>query len=120
MKYDWLASYLLSKKGVVKEYHDIFGVDRYLVAGKMFAMWGGDKTGRPIITLKLDPFNGEVLRERFPGAIIPGYYMNKIHWNSAYLEGGVPDEVLRSMADESYRIIFAELPKKTQKVVTEA
>ena len=117
MKYTWLKNHLLSKKGTVKEYHDIFGVDRYLVAGKMFAMWGGDKTERPIITFKLDPHNGEVLRERFTNVIIPGYYMNKIHWNSAYLEGGIPDEVLCSMADESYAIIFASLPKKTQQAL---
>ena len=85
----------------------------------MFAMWGGDKEGRLIITLKLDPHNGEVLRERFAGKIIPGYYMNKIHWNSLYLESDVPEEVLRAMVDESYQIIVASLPKKTQKALNE-
>lgn len=114
MDYKWLEAYLLSKKGAVKEYHADFDADRYLVGGKMFAMWGGNKEGRPIVTMKLDPFNGEVLRERFPGLVIPGYYMNKVHWNSAFLEGGVPDDVLRSMADESYQIIGAALPKKRQ------
>ena len=85
MTFKWLEKYLLSKPGAVKEFHEAFGVDRYLVGGKMFAMWGGDKEGRPILTLKLAPGRGDDLRRRYPD-IVPGYYMNKLHWNSLYLE----------------------------------
>lgn len=119
MKLDWLESYLLSKKGVIKEYHETFDAYRYLVADKMFAAQGGDKEERPIITLKLYPHNGEVLRERFAGKIVPGYYMNKTHWNSLYLESDVPDEVLRAMIDESYQIIVTSLPKKIQQAIND-
>lgn len=113
MKYKWLEKYLLSKPGAVKEFHEAFGVDRYLVGGKMFAMWGGDKNGRPILTLKLDPGRGDDLRRHYPD-IVPGYYMNKLHWNSLYLEGGVPDDLVRSMVDESHAILLASLPQKKQ------
>ena len=41
--------------------------------------------------------------------------MNKEHWNSLYLEGDVPDDVLRDMADESHRLLFSSLSKKLQK-----
>lgn len=119
MEDEQLNDYLLSKPGAVKEYHRDFGVDRLLVGGKMFAMWGGDKHERPIITLKLEPANGERLRKEWPDAVIAGYYMNKVHWNSVYLEDQVPDELLREMIDESYRIIFAELPKKRQREILE-
>jgi len=118
MKYPWLEKYLLDKPGAVKEYHEAFGVDRYLVGGKMFAMWGSDRDGRPIISLKLDPGRGDDLRQRYPD-IVPGYYMNKLHWNSLHLEGRAPDDLVRSMADESYDIIFASLPKKKRAEIKE-
>ena len=114
MKYGRLEAYLLSFPGAVKEYHADFGVDRFLVGGKMFAMWGEDKNGRPIITLKLEPACGADLRSRYQDDIVPGYYMNKLHWNSLHLKGKVADDMVRFMADESYRIIFSSLPKKRQ------
>ncbi|WP_424244042.1 putative DNA-binding protein (MmcQ/YjbR family) [Elusimicrobium posterum] len=117
MKYKWLEKYLLSKKGAVKEFHKDFGVDRFLVGGKMFVMWGGDKNEKPIATFKLDPAHGELLREKFKD-IVPGYYMNKLHWNSLYLEGNVPDDTVKEMADESYRIILESLPKAKQKEIS--
>ena len=79
----------------------------------MFALRGGDKDGKPIITLKLDPAFGEILRQRFKD-IVPGYYMNKAHWNSLYLDGDVPDDVVQTMVEESHRLIFTSLSKKIQ------
>lgn len=113
MAYPWLEKYLLSKTGAVKEFHQDFQCDRFLVGGKMFAMWGGDKHERPILTLKLAPGHGDALRQQYAD-IVPGYYMNKLHWNSLYLEGAVPDDIVRGMVDESYAIIFQALPKKTR------
>ncbi|UQZ89027.1 DNA-binding protein [Deltaproteobacteria bacterium Smac51] len=117
MKYKWLDGYLLNRPGAVKEFHESFQVDRYLVGGKMFAMWGGDKMGRPILTLKLDPLRGDDLRQQYPGEIVPGYYMNKLHWNSLYLEGDVPDELVKSMIDESYAILLNSLPIKARAAI---
>ena len=116
MKYEWLDGYCLSKKGAEKDYKLEWDATRYMLAGKMFAMKGGDKEGRPIISVKLAPIHGEILRGEYKD-VIPGYYMNKVHWNSVYLEGEVPDEVLKGMLDESYSLIFAALSKKTQAVI---
>ena len=111
--YPWLDRHCLSKPGAVKDFKEEWNATRYMLCGKMFAMQGGDKTGRPIITLKLNPDDGHALRERY-NDIIPGYYMNKEHWNSVYLEGSVPDDVLRGMIDASHSLILESLPKKAR------
>ncbi|MDR2047750.1 MAG: MmcQ/YjbR family DNA-binding protein [Clostridiales bacterium] len=116
MKYTWLDEYCATKKGAEKEFKEEWNAIRYLIGGKMFAMQGTDNAGRPIVTLKLHPAERDFLRGQYAG-IIPGYYMNKEHWNSVYLDGATPDGVLRSMIDKSYDIIFASLTKKAQKEI---
>ena len=46
--------------------------------------------------------------------IIPGYYMNKVHWNSVKAEGNVPDALLREMLEKSYRLVLGGFSKKKQ------
>lgn len=118
MNTDWMDDYLRSKTGAIKEFKAEWGVDRYMVGGKMFAMWGGDKEGKAILTLKCEPAFGALLRKAHSD-IIPGYYMNKEHWNSVYLEGRVPEDVVRQMMDESYGLIFGSLSKKAQREFSE-
>ncbi|PKM78160.1 MAG: DNA-binding protein [Firmicutes bacterium HGW-Firmicutes-15] len=117
MKYEWLDEYCLSKNGAIKDFKMEWDATRYLIAGKMFAMEGGDKYKKAIITVKCEPFFGELLRQQYEH-IIPGYYMNKEHWNSVYLEGDVPDNVLREMIEMSYQLVFNSLSKKVQKEFT--
>lgn len=119
MNYPWLDEYCLSKPGAEKDYKPEWEATRYMLAGKMFVLWGGDKSGKEIVTLKCEPPIGHLLRTEHPD-IIPGYYMNKEHWNSVYLEGKVPDDVLRQMVDMSYELILASLSKKLQKQILES
>jgi len=114
MKYEWLEEFCRSLLGAEKDFKEEWNATRYMIRGKMFAMQGGDKAGRPIITLKLELSMGEVLRQQYED-VIPGYYMNKEHWNSVYLEGEVPDDVLKDMLDRSHQLILASLPKKVRK-----
>lgn len=109
--YPWLDDYCQSFQGVVKEFKEEWQATRYMVGGKMFALQGKDNTGKSIITLKLNPGNGDILRQQFED-IIPGYYMNKMHWNSVYMDGAVPADILRDMISESYTILFNSLTKK--------
>lgn len=51
--------------------------------------------------------------------IVPGYYMNKTHWNSVYLDGTVPEDILKEMINQSYNLIFNSLSKKKQKEILE-
>ena len=118
MKYEWIEEYCLSKKGVEEDYQPAWQATRYMIRGKMFAMQGGDKEGKPIITVKLEPMFGSLLRQQYKD-IVPGYYMNKEHWNSLYLEGNVPDEILRDMLDKAYQILLSSFSKKVQKEIAE-
>ncbi len=113
MKYDWLDEYLLSKKGAVRDFKVEWDATRYLLKDKMFCMVGQDNKGKHIITLKCEPAFGLLLREQYPD-IVPGYYMNKEHWNSVYIDGQTPDDILRQMADMSYELILASLTKKAR------
>ena len=115
--FSWLDEYCRALKGTVKDFKEEWNATRYLLDGKMYALCGTDNTGRPVITLKLEPLHGSYLRQRYED-IIPGYYMNKLHWNSVYLDGDVPDNILRDMIDRSYAIVFASLTKKAQKEIT--
>lgn len=114
MTYPWFDAYCLAKPGCCKDWKEEWEAFRYLVGGKMFVLRGEDGEGHPVVTLKVDPAWGAELRAQYPD-ITPGYYMNKLHWNSVRENGAVPDDILREMVDESYRLIFASLPKKLQR-----
>jgi len=117
VNYPWLDEYCMSKQNATKEYKEDWKATKYLVGGKMFALEGNDNTGRPVISLKLLPEEGSFLRDRYED-IIAGYFMNKDHWNSVYLDGSVPDDVVRNMIDKSYSLLFLSLTKKAQKEIT--
>jgi predicted DNA-binding protein (MmcQ/YjbR family) len=114
MKYGWIDEYCLAKNGAEKDFKIEWNAIRYLIGGKMFALQGGDKYEKPIITLKCIPPFGETLRKEYEH-IVAGYYMNKEHWNSVYLDGDVPDAILKQMIDMSYDLVFTSLSKKLQK-----
>jgi predicted DNA-binding protein (MmcQ/YjbR family) len=113
MKYPFIDAYCLKKLGVIKDYKEEWDAIRYMIGGKMFAMQGNHKDGRPILSLKGDPFINITLRETFLD-IIPGYYMNKEHWNSVYLDGTVPDAIIKRMIDDSYLLVYNTLTKTMQ------
>ena len=78
-----------------------------------------DATGKPVyITCKLDPAEVDFLRRQYED-IIPGYYMNKVHWNSVKAEGNVPDALLREMLEKSYRLVLGGFSKKKQRELLE-
>lgn len=118
MKYEWLNEYCLNKKGAEKDFKVEWNATRYLIRGKMFIMQGGDKEGTQIITIKCEPSFGRFLRDEYED-IVPSYYMNKKHWNSVYIGGKVPDEVVKQMVDMSYDLILTSLSKKVQKEIVE-
>lgn len=86
------------------------------VGGKMFALISLDK--EPSINLKCDPERAIELRERYE-EILPGYHMNKKHWNTLMLEGNLPDSLVVEMITHSYELVLASLPRKVQEEVNE-
>jgi predicted DNA-binding protein (MmcQ/YjbR family) len=79
----------------------------------MFALVGNDGEGRAIISVKHTPEQGEELRAKYKD-IVPGYYLNKTHWSSLFLNGEVPEAVLKQMLDVSYELVFHSLSRKIQ------
>ena len=63
------------------------------------------------INVKCDPEKAIELRERYP-AILPGYHMNKKHWNTVQLNQGLSDQLILSFLDESYQLVYQSLTKK--------
>ena len=116
MKYGWIDEYCLSKRAVVKDFKHEWKATRYMIRDKMFALQGEDKDGKPIITVKLEPLHGDFLRQQYKD-IVPGYYMNKEHWNSLYLQGEVPDKIVKDMLDRSYALIMASFSRIIQKEI---
>ncbi len=114
MRYQWLDEYLKSMKGVSSDFKEEWNWTRYLLGDKMFAAVCKDDQGRDsLITLKLEPVEGQFLRQQYED-IIPGYYMNKVHWNSIKADGNVPDDLLKDLLEKSYRLVLAGLTKKKQ------
>ena len=117
MRYEWIDKFLLEKKGVTKDLQKDWNWVRYLLENKMFAAICLDKENKPYyITLKLEPAEGDFLRQQYED-ILPGYYMNKVHWNSIRPDGGVPDELLKDMLDKSYQLVLSGLSKKKQREI---
>ena len=119
MKYEWIDEFLMEKPGVTKDLQEEWNWIRYQIEGKMFAAICRDDDNKPVyITLKLEPAEGEFWRGQFED-VIPGYYMNKIHWNSIKADGEVPDDVVKGMLENAYSIVFHSLSKKKQKEILE-
>lgn len=117
MKYEWMDEFLLKKQGVTKDLKKEWNWIRYLIGDKMFAAICLDEKDTPYyITLKLEPSEGEFLRAQYED-IVPGYYMNKIHWNSIRPDGQVPDELLKDLLDKSYQLVLEGFSKKKQKEI---
>ena len=114
MRYDWMDAYLLEKPGVTKDFKTEWNWTRYMIGGKLFcALCHDDAGGDVCITMKLEPLRGELLRGQFED-IIPGYYMNKLHWNSVRAQGALPEDILEDMLDESYALVLGALPKRVR------
>lgn len=111
-KYPELEAYILSKPFVTKDFKAEWSWDRFMVGGKMFAAFCGDGGDKPLITIKCTPATSFILRNQYAPEIREGYYMNKVHWSSVEAVGNVPFEVIKSMVDEGYSLVYNALPKK--------
>ena len=117
MKYEWIDEFLLNLPAVQKDFQADWNGIRYKIGDKMFAAvcLNGENVPK-YITLKGEPLENEFLRKEY-GDIIPGYYMNKIHWNSVEADGNVPDGVLRDMLEKAYFLVLHGFSKKKQQEI---
>jgi predicted DNA-binding protein (MmcQ/YjbR family) len=79
----------------------------FKVAGKMFALsqLGADSLR---VSLKCEPELADALRGAH-AAVIPGYHLNKRHWNTVILDGSMPDDAIRNMIEDSYDLVVSKL-----------
>ena len=71
--------------------------------GKLFAIIADES--KPLrVSLKCDPQLAEVLREKYE-TVLPGYHLNKKHWNTIICSGQLPDEEIKSLALLSYNLV---------------
>ena len=115
--YQWVDEYLQKQLATEKEFQPAWQAYKYLLKGKMYAFIGvNDQNGRPIITLKLEPIYSDILRRKYAD-IVPGYYMNKTHWSTVYLDGEVPQKILTDMIFSSHRVLLSSLSKRAQREI---
>jgi len=110
MNVEEVREYCIAKKAVTESFPFDETTLVFKVMNKIFCLLGLDDFR---VALKNDPEKNVDLRAHFP-AIIPGYHLNKQHWNTIELNGMVPTKLLRELIDESYEIILKSLPRKVQ------
>lgn len=114
---DWIHEYCMRQPGATYEYKEAWEMALYRVGGKIFAEVGADKSDAPLLSVKLEPAFNDLLRAQYPGKIVPGYYCNKVHWSSLYLDSDVPRETALCMLESAYALVFASLSKKAQAAI---
>ena len=81
----------------------------FKVAGKIFLLMSLDAD--PLqFNVKCDPDRAIELRDQYSG-VLPGYHMNKKHWNTILVDGTLTTKQLKEMIDHSYTLV-APKPKK--------
>ncbi|SHH67768.1 MmcQ/YjbR family DNA-binding protein [Clostridium grantii] len=115
MNIEDIEKYCLSKLGAEKGMPFKVPVPVYKVGGKIFGL-ANIHENRPSINLKNYKEENLILREMFQ-EVIPGYHMNKVHWNTIYLDGKLDDNIIKKFIDVSYDIVFNSLTKNKQKEV---
>lgn len=113
-----LLTYCLTKPGAFEDYP--FGPDTIVVkvASKLFVLLA-HQNGQDILSLKCDPEYSEILRKHYADTIIPGYHLNKRHWNTIRLNGIVPTAEILRLIDHSYDLVYSSLPRKLRSGETE-
>jgi len=109
MNIEKLREYCLSKKGTTEGFP--FGEDTlvFKVMGKMYALT--NLNGELTINLKCDPEKAMELREEY-SFVLPGYHMNKKHWNTVEISDFVPDQLMMEWINHSYDLVVNSLTKK--------
>ena len=109
MNIEEVRSYCLSFKGAIESFPFDDTTLVVKVGGKIFVLFNLE--GERSINLKCDPDRAIELRESYP-AVVPGYHMNKKHWNTVYLDGSLHDDLICKMIGDSYQLVLQSLPGK--------
>tara|TARA_R110000868_G_scaffold163449_1_gene395670 strand:- start:750 stop:1103 length:354 start_codon:yes stop_codon:yes gene_type:complete len=109
MDIESFRNYCISKPFVTEEFPFDNNTLVFKVMGKMFALTNVEAFAS--INLKCDPEMAVELREAY-STVIPGYHMNKKHWNTVMMDGSISDELIKKWTDISFQLVVGKLPKK--------
>ena len=102
-----LRKLCLGFPGAVEEFPFGTVTSVFKVEGKIFAL--SPLRSRPLnVSLKCEPELAEQLRAAH-SAVVPGYHLNKRHWNTVTLDGSVSDAMVRDMVEDSYDLVVAAM-----------
>ena len=99
-----IRQYALAMAGVEEGFP--FGEDTlvFKVNGKVFLLLALDES--PLrFNAKCDPDEALELREEYPENILPGYHMNKKHWNTIVVDGRIKKALLQKLINDSYGLV---------------
>lgn len=106
MNHKTVEDYILSMPNARLDYPFGKEVAVYKVRDKMFALISEGKD--PVqLSLKCDPLLAQTLRERYE-SVMPGYHLNKKHWNTLILSGQLSWEEVQDLIRHSYQLVSAE------------
>lgn len=115
MNIEHIRAYILQKPAVTEGFP--FGEDTlvFKVMDKIFLLAGLDSS--PLqFNVKCDPDKAIQLREEYPERILPGYHMNKKHWNTIIVDGRLTTKQLKEMIDDSYELVSSKKGKEKLKL----
>ena len=106
MNHKEVEDYILSMPNSRLDYPFGEGVAVYKTGDKMFALITENKL--PIqISLKCDPLLSATLREKYD-EVMPGYHLNKKHWNTIVLAGQLGWDEVKGLIRHSYELVAAQ------------
>src|ERR687887_2080406 len=110
-----LRDYCLSFTGAEETFPFGPRISVYKVAEKMFALsqLAADSLR---VSLKCEPELAEALRGAH-SAVLPGYHLNKRHWNTVVIDGSLPDAAIRDMIEDSYDLVVSTLPQARRRAL---
>lgn len=113
MNIDQLRAYCLAKKGTTESFPFDQHTLVFKVMGKMFCLAGLQRWERdePAINLKCDPDQALDLRDQYPDTVLPGYHMDKKHWNTICINRDLDTKAIQYWIDHSYQLIVNKLSK---------
>lgn len=104
MNHKSIEEYILSMSNARLDYPFGQEVAVYKVGDKMFALISEDKD--PVqLSLKCDPLLAKTLREKYE-SVLPGYHLNKNHWNTLLLTGQLEWPEVQDLIRHSYELVI--------------
>lgn len=115
MNIESLREYVLQKAGVTEGFPFGETVIVYKVNDKIFLLLPLDTI--PLqFNVKCDPEVALQLREEYPDSILPGFHMNKKHWNTVIADGSLSAKQLLGFVDHSYELVSEGKNKRGKKM----